>query len=159
MKRRPNATHDFSISASVFSFFPFLPPSLFCFFTSLLGPELLTSGSESWCFLAAVKFRRSQPSGADTFPFFFFFVITQIFMHGPSASMTRLWPRHSPSRRRTPTSARRGSCAETITNPTTARGANATPPFDTWSEGVSFTDKNKTLQKAQLVVIEYFICK
>lgn len=103
----PKSTHDFSISASVFSFFFFLFSTPLFVFSCLLGPELLTSGSAAWCFLAAVKFHRSQLSSTDTFFLFFFFLITQIFMHGPSVSMTRLWPRHSPSRRRTPTSARR----------------------------------------------------
>lgn len=53
-----------------FVLFSFFYPALCFFFSSLLGPELLTSGSTAWCFLAAVKFHRSQPSAADTIFFF-----------------------------------------------------------------------------------------
>lgn len=118
MKRCPNATHHFSISASVFSFLFFLFFTLLFVFSSLLGKELLTSGSAAWCFLAAVKLHRSQLSSADTF--FSFFNHANVHARSVSEHDEALTSSLSIKAPHTNIGLE-GSCAETITNQTCAR--------------------------------------
>lgn len=140
MTRCPNATHD-SISPLRVFFLSFFYRVFV--FSSLLGLELLTSGSAAWCFLAAVKFHSSQPSGADTF----FFNHANIHARSVSEHDEALTSSLSIKAAHADIGSE-GSWAETIMNQTSARETRTTPVFNTWAERVRFRNKNKTVQRA-----------